>query len=192
MNNTMNKTNILVDFVICLFFGYIGLHKFYERKYSIGILYFFTLGLFSLGWIYDCIILGKQVYNFNKCSKSNITNATTNSNDYDKNSEDYLICNVAGVTFDNQDGSSRQKYIKDLDENDTLNLKHYIYEKKDALYVLDSKGHILGNIPHEFVPQIMKFINTCDELDISVDEKDYFMSKENEKIYYLRIRIDTI
>lgn len=51
----MNKK---LDFILCLFLGYIGIHKFYEKKILIGILYLFTGGLFFIGWIYDCIKLG--------------------------------------------------------------------------------------------------------------------------------------
>jgi len=42
------------DFLLCLFLGILGVHKFKEKKYLIGILYFFTFGLFGFGWIYDC------------------------------------------------------------------------------------------------------------------------------------------
>lgn len=44
-----------VDFTICLFLGMFGVHKFREKKVGMGILYFFTCGLFGIGWIYDCI-----------------------------------------------------------------------------------------------------------------------------------------
>lgn len=43
------------DFVICLLFGWVGVHKFREKKFSMGILYLFTMGLFSIGWIVDTI-----------------------------------------------------------------------------------------------------------------------------------------
>ena len=48
-------------FFLCLFLGPYGAHKFYEGKIGMGILYFFTAGLFGFGWIADCIaILRKQ------------------------------------------------------------------------------------------------------------------------------------
>ena len=43
------------DFAICLLFGWLGVHKFRERKILMGILYFFTFGLFCIGWTYDSI-----------------------------------------------------------------------------------------------------------------------------------------
>lgn len=45
--------NKWVMFMICLFFGYFGIHKFIEKDYKMGILYLCTLGLFGIGWIYD-------------------------------------------------------------------------------------------------------------------------------------------
>lgn len=44
-------------FLLCLFIGYFGAHKFYEGKIGMGILYIFTGGLFGIGWLVDCIIL---------------------------------------------------------------------------------------------------------------------------------------
>lgn len=64
-NNNINKygarygkaKNKWVAFLLCLFAGFFGVHKFYEEKVGIGIVYFFTAGLFGIGWIIDCIAL---------------------------------------------------------------------------------------------------------------------------------------
>lgn len=49
--------NKWVSFLLCLFLGYWGAHKFYEGKTGMGILYLFTFGLFGFGWLIDCITL---------------------------------------------------------------------------------------------------------------------------------------
>ena len=49
--------NKWVAFLLCVFLGYIGVHKFYEGKVGMGILYLFTWGLFGIGWLVDCIVL---------------------------------------------------------------------------------------------------------------------------------------
>lgn len=49
--------NKWVAFLLCLFLGYFGAHKFYEGRIGMGILYLFTMGLFGIGWLIDCIIL---------------------------------------------------------------------------------------------------------------------------------------
>lgn len=46
---------VWVDFAICLFLGYFGVHKFREKKAGMGVLYLFTFGLFGIGWLYDCV-----------------------------------------------------------------------------------------------------------------------------------------
>lgn len=43
-----------IDFSVCLFLGCFGVHKFRENNPKMGILYLFTVGLFGIGWIYDC------------------------------------------------------------------------------------------------------------------------------------------
>lgn len=45
-----------VAFFLCLFGGLFGLHYFYVGRYGKGILFFFTMGLFAIGWWLD---LGK-------------------------------------------------------------------------------------------------------------------------------------
>lgn len=69
INNTNTNTNInrsiasghaknkWVSFLLCLFLGFFGAHKFYEGKIGMGILYLFTGGLLGIGWIVDCIVL---------------------------------------------------------------------------------------------------------------------------------------
>ena len=44
-------------FLLCFFFGGLGFHKFYVGKIGAGILYFFTLGLFGIGWLLDLIFI---------------------------------------------------------------------------------------------------------------------------------------
>lgn len=57
MGNAKNKW---VAFVLCLFLGFFGAHKFYDGKAGMGILYLCTVGLFGIGWIVDLIsILGR-------------------------------------------------------------------------------------------------------------------------------------
>lgn len=53
----MRARNKWTAFLLCLFLGYFGAHKFYEGKTGKGILYLCTFGLFGIGWLIDCIAL---------------------------------------------------------------------------------------------------------------------------------------
>lgn len=46
-----------VAFLLCLFLGWLGAHKFYEGKGGMGILYIFTAGLFGIGILIDLITI---------------------------------------------------------------------------------------------------------------------------------------
>lgn len=46
-----------VSLLLCLFLGWLGAHRFYERKIPTGILYLCTLGLLGIGWIFDIWLL---------------------------------------------------------------------------------------------------------------------------------------
>lgn len=53
----LRPRNKWVAFLLCLFLGYFGAHKFYEGRAGMGILYLLTVGLFGIGWFIDCIVL---------------------------------------------------------------------------------------------------------------------------------------
>lgn len=49
--------NKWVAFLLCLFLGIFGAHKFYDGKPGMGILYLFTMGLFGIGVLIDLIVI---------------------------------------------------------------------------------------------------------------------------------------
>lgn len=61
VNNTVHppgqEKNKWVAFLLCLFLGPIGAHRFYEGKVGSGILYLLTLGLFGIGALIDLIVI---------------------------------------------------------------------------------------------------------------------------------------
>lgn len=52
---TGKEKNKWIAFILCFFFGCIGVHKFYEGKPIMGILYIVTLGFFGIGTLIDLI-----------------------------------------------------------------------------------------------------------------------------------------
>lgn len=53
---TSDKSKI-VALLLCIFFGYLGIHRFYVGKVGTGIIYLFTGGLFGIGWFIDIIFI---------------------------------------------------------------------------------------------------------------------------------------
>lgn len=49
--------NKWISFFLCLFFGVFGIHKFYEGRILLGIVYICTGGIFGVGIAVDLIIL---------------------------------------------------------------------------------------------------------------------------------------
>lgn len=55
--NNGKPLNKWLSFLLCLFLGYFGAHKFYEGKILLGIVYIFTGGLCGIGWLIDTIAI---------------------------------------------------------------------------------------------------------------------------------------
>lgn len=52
--SSKSKTTALI---LCILFGYFGVHRFYVGKAGMGLLYLFTFGLFGIGWIIDIFLI---------------------------------------------------------------------------------------------------------------------------------------
>ena len=66
-------------YVLWFFLGIFGAHKFYLNKTGIGILYFFTAGLFFIGWFIDLFTLGNQVDTYNALFGRQAGNSNNNN-----------------------------------------------------------------------------------------------------------------
>lgn len=54
-----------IAWILLTFFGILGIHRFYMRKWITGILYFLTGGLFLVGYVYDYWTLNRQIDEIN-------------------------------------------------------------------------------------------------------------------------------
>ena len=57
MNQTQTQTHSPVIGYLLWIFGFIGAHRFYYGRPISGTLYFFTLGLFLIGWLVDLFLI---------------------------------------------------------------------------------------------------------------------------------------
>ena len=58
---TSSKDRV-VAIILCVLFGYLGVHHFYVRKYIMGVVYLFTGGLFLIGWVVDIVRLARGTF----------------------------------------------------------------------------------------------------------------------------------
>jgi TM2 domain-containing membrane protein YozV len=60
------STSYTIAWILLTFLGIFGIHRFYLGKWFTGIVYFFTGGLFLIGWIYAYWTLNEQVNESNQ------------------------------------------------------------------------------------------------------------------------------
>ena len=52
----------MANFLVTLFLGFLGVHRFMQKKYVTGFIWFFTIGLCGVGWFVDvCIAFSNMV-----------------------------------------------------------------------------------------------------------------------------------
>ena len=56
MSHTENTHSKLIGYILWIF-GFMGAHRFYFGRPISGTIYFFTLGLFLIGWIVDLFLI---------------------------------------------------------------------------------------------------------------------------------------
>lgn len=92
---------------------------------------------------------------------------------------------VAGVTFDNEDGTSRQRILKKFlrengyDAGEEATLQQYEYNGKPAVYVL-LDGQIIGNVPKTHTAEVIRII---DRVEFAAVHVRRFRSDEGKQIY---------
>ncbi len=52
-----SEKNRLTALLLCLVLGFLGVHRFYVGRAGSGIVWLLTLGVLSVGWIYDVVMI---------------------------------------------------------------------------------------------------------------------------------------
>ena len=65
-DDNLSDKNWVITFGLCLFLGYLGVHRYYVGKISTGVLWTCTAGCFVIGWLVNLvtIISGKFTDSF--------------------------------------------------------------------------------------------------------------------------------
>ncbi|MCF7733014.1 MAG: NINE protein [Akkermansiaceae bacterium] len=63
---TAGQCDYSVAWILLTFFGLFGIHRFYMGKLGTGLIWLFTGGLFTIGWLYDFCTLNRQVDECNR------------------------------------------------------------------------------------------------------------------------------
>ena len=106
---------------------------------------------------------------------------------------DSISTKVAGVTFKNADGSSRQANLKDLEVSgaDNVQLVQFEYQGEPALRVVVD-GMEIGNVPADVVPEVLEIMPRIDNIMCIVSTFD---NDSGRRIYRadldISYRIDT-
>lgn len=106
---------------------------------------------------------------------------------------------VAGVTFDNDDGTSRQRLLKDIRARGgdaDLELEEWEYKGKPACRVLVD-GEQIGNVPRHKVEEVLSVLDRLEEASIDVgtfrpeeeEDEDGNVRRRGELIYRADVRL---
>lgn len=140
--NTKNM-NPIVYFVIVLFLGELGIHKFIDGKVGKGVLYLLTCGLFGIGWIIDVIKALLAIINPPAAVQTE-NPMIVNGNQ--------MLTKLRGVTNDckNVIGLNRQDALANLNPNTPIHLElTESYSQPVYLVVTNDNGIDLGEISYE-------------------------------------------
>ena len=101
-----------------------------------------------------------------------------------------IDCSVSGVTFDNDDGSDRQKILRALlndpeEDSPDVTFVQYTYKKKPALYVMCG-DKCVGNVPAEYVEDVLPIL---DRIELAYITPDKFKNDDGVTIYRADLHI---
>ncbi|MCQ2588364.1 MAG: TM2 domain-containing protein [Treponema sp.] len=59
--NKYSEKSMKVDMTLCVFLGWVGAHRYYEKKYATAVIWTLTLGVFGIGYFVDYLSMLKGV-----------------------------------------------------------------------------------------------------------------------------------
>ena len=146
--------------IIAVFLGWCGGYRFYRNQYLLGIVYFFTGGIFGIGWIID--IVSSIKYGKNSLPQNNVV---------ELNELKRIRTKVVGVTFPciRETDLSRQEILKEMPlwfikslRKDYLRVEYSEYNGEPAYLVLRNGDNIdIGYLKKELAAKLAKQYRDC-------------------------------
>jgi hypothetical protein len=141
----------MTHLLLTIFLGWTGYARFRKGQIGLGVLWFFTVGCFTVGWIIDIIDAVKEM---NKPAPAAAPNVRVDFKLVEVLSDFYT--KVVGVTFKNADGSDRQEVVSKCHRGQELFLKPcFTKEYPEAIGVFTADGKQLGNVKADLAHEIL-------------------------------------
>jgi len=119
-----------VAYLLWFFLGFFSAHRFYLGKIGSGLLYFFTLQLFGIGWVIDLFRLGGMVDIYNALHFGGGKNVNTNTNSNVNN----VVVNLSGAGQSSNNNVTEQlQRLSELKASGALTDDEYNAQKAKLL-----------------------------------------------------------
>ena len=172
----------MARFLITLFLGWAGIHKFMDKKIGMGILYLCTFGLFGIGWIIDIINSARNLSYTSIHTQSNTGTAANTilvaGTNYKKNEISSImsgnpIYNLPDNTFIQKTEEYKRIYrFKYRRSYATLIPEPTNPHDSNAIKVLIDNVHV-GYIPSEQCSSVKKIMSHTCQMEASIHSGDY-------------------
>lgn len=173
------------DFLITFFLGWLGIHRFMQKKYITGIIYFFTLGLCGFGWLYDAIAA------LTRMIKGTPQNSVAANEDIPKiqtgkrlvkSFDTVIVGTFAKCRLDPE--SKRQDVIAYVKPKWELFLEFFNYQGAPAYYVCHPNGTDIGCVKEGLAKILYEEYSDCEFKVTAIS--NFYDDRDNES-YNIRI-----
>lgn len=183
--------NKIIKCFITIFLGWLGIHKFMEKKKSVGILYLCTMGLFGIGWIIDSINSVKELMN------------VFSNDSIEKEKKDLNMFNVKkdSLEVNDEETKIRLKKLNELknrtvkviglngEEKDVKQYKNFLNENDNVVLLSKSDGdnkiyHLWYDCYESWNDEYKSKFQQWEEADYNKIEKEYSLCKRCQESCY--------
>lgn len=142
----MSKYNKTITLVLCVFFGWLGVHRFYVGKVKTGILYLLTFGIGGLGWLIDILLI---IFDKFKDSTGNyIKSPNDNHTDNNKTEIETGKMTSLGAYISDNDVKGGETKATSIYKTDTSKPSDYQQKRKERIRFLENQfSDELNEIP---------------------------------------------